>query len=148
MKSLFFFLLAFAGLASTGLHAQEAIALPSLTEALADEPMASTLSAALEAADFTTTLDAGSELILLAPTDDAFDALPEDVMTALMKSENVDVLRSILANHVVDGDSAVAADKLAMGESAAQKQIETGNGVIYLIDKVLIPEGFDPADLE
>ena len=71
MKSLFVLLLVFAGITSTGLHAQQE-ALSTISGTLAETPDASTLYAALEASDLLTELDGEGQYMLLAPSDEAF----------------------------------------------------------------------------
>ena len=62
-----------------------------------------TLAAALGAADLVATLQSEGPFTVFAPTDDAFAALPEGLVAALLLPENVDALKSILTYHVVSG---------------------------------------------
>ena len=62
-----------------------------------------TLVAALGAADLVGVLSEPGPFTVFAPTDDAFDELPEDLVTCLLEPDNVDALTSILAYHVVAG---------------------------------------------
>ena len=98
---------------------------------------------------------------VFAPTDEAFAALPEGTLEELMKPENREVLAAILTYHVVPGK--VTSDQIQSGEvstvqgstvnvtvedgmvmvddaKVVQPDIEAGNGVIHVIDKVILPE--------
>ena len=66
-------------------------------------PVHNTLEAAIKAAGLTSTLANSGPYTLFAPTDDAFAALPAGTLETLLKPENKDQLRSILAYHVVPG---------------------------------------------
>ena len=150
MKSLFVLLLVFSGLASSGLHAQSE-ELPTITDALQADGNTATLHAALDAADLLTALDEGGEVVLLAPTNDAFAALPEGVVEKLLEPQNSEALRTLLSHHVVAGGEDAAtmtSEKVSAGGAAAIGQVDCSNGTIYMVDKVLLPAGFDPATLE
>ncbi|MBT8419080.1 MAG: fasciclin domain-containing protein [Silicimonas sp.] len=122
----------------------------------------STLVAAVEAAGLVDTLKGEGPFTVFAPTDDAFAALPEGTVENLLKPENKDQLTAILTYHVVPGK--VMSGDLSDGMSATTVQgsdvmidldggvmveeanvvtadIETSNGVIHVIDKVILPEG-------
>jgi len=127
----------------------------------------STLVAAVQAADLVDTLSSDGPFTVFAPTNDAFDALPEGVLDALLLEENVDVLTSILTYHVVEGE--VTSDQVTDGDVATVEgqtvtlstengvmvneatvviaDVEASNGVIHAIDAVLIPPDVDPASL-
>ncbi len=119
-----------------------------------------TLVAAVEAAGLTETLNGKGPFTVFAPTDDAFAALPDGTVEDLLKPENKDQLVSILTYHVVPGavmsgdlsDGMMAttvqggdvtittADGVAVnGVTVVQADIEAENGVIHVIDKVLLP---------
>ena len=118
-----------------------------------------TLVAALQAADLVGTLQGEGPFTVFAPTDDAFDALPEGTVEALL--EDIPTLTAILLYHVVAGDVR-AADVVALdsavtvqGESVSISvegdnvrindalvviaDIVASNGVIHVIDAVLLP---------
>ena len=123
----------------------------------------STLVAAVQAADLVDTLKSEGPFTVFAPTDEAFAALPEGTVETLLKPENKDQLVAILAYHVIpskvmSGDIAgkeamvgtvqgsdldVNAMKGVMVNDAmvVSADIEASNGVIHVIDKVLIPQG-------
>ncbi len=118
-----------------------------------------TLVAAVQAADLVETLQGEGPFTVFAPTDDAFAALPEGAVESLL--EDIPALTSILLYHVVAGEVR-AADVVAI-ESAVTVQgesvsisvegdsvrinnslvviadIEASNGVIHVIDAVLLP---------
>jgi uncharacterized surface protein with fasciclin (FAS1) repeats len=120
-----------------------------------------TLAAALTAADLVDVLKGEGPFTVFAPTDDAFAALPEGTVESLLLPENKDQLISILTYHVVAG-RVLAADVVTL-ESAATvngqsvtisvsdagvkidnanvitTDIEASNGVIHVIDAVIIP---------
>ena len=118
-----------------------------------------TLVAAVKAADLVETLKGEGPFTVFAPTDDAFGKLPEGTVEALL--EDVPKLKSILLYHVVPG-KVMAADvvKLEAAETALRSEvaikvmgeevmvgnarvvitdIEASNGVIHVIDTVIIP---------
>jgi uncharacterized surface protein with fasciclin (FAS1) repeats len=126
-----------------------------------------TLTAAIGAAGLTDTLKGAGPFTVFAPTDDAFKALPAGAVDALLKPENKDVLTKILTYHVVAG-KVMAADvkagdvKTLEGETfkvttdggvkvndanVTSTDIATSNGVIHVLDKVLIPPSVDIAKL-
>lgn len=121
-----------------------------------------TLVAAVEAAGLVDTLKGEGPFTVFAPTDEAFAALPEGTIEELLKPENKDQLTAILTYHVVPGkvmstdltddmeattvqgsDVTIDLDNGVMVEEAnvVTADIETSNGVIHVIDKVILPEG-------
>ncbi|MEL7258242.1 MAG: fasciclin domain-containing protein [Pseudomonadota bacterium] len=121
-----------------------------------------TLVAAVQAADLVDTLKGEGPFTVFAPTDEAFAALPEGTVEDLLKPENKDKLTAILTYHVVPGK--VMSTDLSDGMTAATAQggdvtigttdgvtvnganvvnadIEASNGVIHVIDGVILPEG-------
>ena len=130
----------------------------------------STLVTAVEAAGMTEDLlDANANLTVFAPTNDAFDALPDGALDELLADP--DALANVLAYHVypdtVDSATAIALDgnsiTMLNGESVAVSvvdgnlfvndaqvvaaDVEASNGIIHVIDQVLIPTGVDSAEL-
>lgn len=66
----------------------------------------STLLAAIQAADLTSTLqESSASITVLAPTNAAFDKLPEGALEELLKPENIEQLQKLLQYHVVNTDS-------------------------------------------
>ena len=121
-----------------------------------------TLAAALEAAGLVETLKGKGPFTVFAPTDAAFAKLPAGTVENLLKPENRDKLRAILTYHVVAG-KVMAADvtkmtsgKTVQGSSVkiavsggkvmidnatvAQADVAASNGVIHVIDTVLMPK--------
>ena len=150
MKYILLSLLAFAGVftfASSGLHAQSEASEATIGATLAEEGTASTLLAALDAAELTSTLKAEGDFVLLAPTNDAFAALPKGTVQALLQPENAAVLRELLMYHLVpDAEGApttAAAGKLRDTEATATRSLDCTNGTVYLIDRVLLPPDLD-----
>lgn len=82
----------------------------------------STLVAAVKAADLVETLSSEGPFTVFAPTNDAFDALPEGTVATLLEPENKSQLASILTYHVVAGDIK-AADVLGLIEKNDGKAI-------------------------
>jgi transforming growth factor-beta-induced protein len=124
-----------------------------------------TLVAAVQAAELVDTLKGEGPFTVFAPTDDAFAALPAGTVEELVKPENKQKLTDILLYHVVSG-SVMAADVTALtsaatvlGKDVAVKvdmgnvyineakviitDIATSNGVIHVIDAVLLPPAED-----
>ncbi len=121
-----------------------------------------TLVAAVQAAGLVETLKGEGPFTVFAPTDEAFAALPEGTVESLLEEENRDQLQSILTYHVVSGkimaEDAMAADSATTVQgqdltittmdgsvmiddaTVIQADIETSNGVIHVIDSVLMPE--------
>ncbi|OOY06624.1 fasciclin domain-containing protein [Thioclava sp. F28-4] len=120
-----------------------------------------TLVAAVQAAGLVETLKGEGPFTVFAPTDEAFAALPEGTVDDLLKPENKDTLTSILTYHVVPGkvmsgdlsdgmmaetvqgsEITVKTDPAVMVDEASvtQADIEASNGVIHVIDKVIMPE--------
>jgi transforming growth factor-beta-induced protein len=121
-----------------------------------------TLAAALGAADLVDTLKGEGPFTVFAPTDDAFAKLPEGTVESLLLPENLEQLKSILLYHVVSG-KVMAADVVTLtsadtvsGEAVSIKvedgkvylndtveviitDVEASNGVIHVIDSVLLP---------
>jgi len=120
-----------------------------------------TLVAALKAADYVTSVAASGPLTVFAPTNAAFDKLPEGTVENLVKPENVDTLREILKYHVTT--SAIQPDWLKDGQKLwmanggkttvhlkdgklvsindanITAEIPAENGMLYIIDTVLLP---------
>ena len=127
-----------------------------------------TLVAAIEAAGLVETLQGEGPFTVFAPTDEAFAALPEGVLDALLLEENLEVLQQILTYHVVAGEVLAAdvttgdvatvegstiaievGDQVTLNGTATvvTTDVEASNGVIHVIDQVILPEGVDPAAL-
>jgi len=121
-----------------------------------------TLVAAVKAAGLVETLKGPGPFTVFAPTDEAFAKLPAGTLETLLKPENKAQLRSILLYHAVSGkvmsDAVVklSSAKTVEGHSIAIKTVNgdvmvnnshvtkadivASNGVIHVIDTVLLPE--------
>jgi uncharacterized surface protein with fasciclin (FAS1) repeats len=120
-----------------------------------------TLVAAVEAAGLVDTLKGDGPFTVFAPTDEAFAALPAGTVEDLLKPENLDQLTAILTYHVVPGKvmstdltnnmmapTVQGSDLTIMteggvtvnGANVTTADIETSNGVIHVIDAVIIPK--------
>jgi uncharacterized surface protein with fasciclin (FAS1) repeats len=122
---------------------------------------AKTLAAAVTAAGLVQTLQGEGPFTVFAPTDAAFAAIQKDVDT-LLKPENKAKLTDILTYHVVSGKTLAAGlhdgqelttvqggklkvsikgDKVMIGEAhVTTANVEASNGVVHVIDKVLMPK--------
>lgn len=120
-----------------------------------------TLVAAVQAAGLVEVLKGDGPFTVFAPTDEAFAALPEGTVENLLKPENKDQLVAVLTYHVVPGkimsaDIAGATTAVASVQGAelsvdatdgvrvdnaivVTADIETTNGVIHVIDQVVLP---------
>ncbi|WOD40730.1 fasciclin domain-containing protein [Nodosilinea sp. E11] len=140
---------------------QPATAELSIAEIAASGEDFTILTAAIEAAGLTEVLNNSDlSVTVFAPTDAAFEALPEGTLEALLLPENRDQLTQLLTYHVVDGE--VRSTDLADGEvetisgspvmvmvgdeavtineaNVVMADIEASNGVIHVIDAVLMP---------
>ena len=116
-----------------------------------------TLVAAVKAADLVETLKGEGPFTVFAPTDKAFSALPADTLENLLKPESKRRLTAILTYHVVSGKilsgdllklsgvKTVQGQRASMGLAidgarVTQADIVCSNGVIHVIDAVILPE--------
>ena len=127
----------------------------------------STLVAALSAAGLVETLQGAGPFTVFAPSDDAFAALPAGLLEKLLLPENVAVLTSILTYHVVSG-TVMSADIMAgdvptvegstvaldtaygvtvNGATVTTADVAASNGVIHVIDAVMVPPTVDLSKL-
>ena len=120
-----------------------------------------TLVAALEAADLVSALKGEGPYTVFAPTDEAFAALPEGTVETLLMPENKDQLVAVLTYHVIPGKvmsgdiagqtlevASLQGDTIAIDATngvmvddaqVTAADIEATNGVIHVIDKVILP---------
>lgn len=121
----------------------------------------STLVTALKTAGLVDTLNGAGPFTVFAPTDAAFAKLPAGTVESLLKPENLDQLRAILTYHVVPGRvgsadvvklssaTTVQGSDLAIrvmngkvkidGATVVTPDIQASNGVIHVIDTVILP---------
>lgn len=120
-----------------------------------------TLLAAVKAADLEATLRDGGPYTVFAPTDEAFAKLPAGTVESLLEPQNKDKLKAILTYHVVPGavmsteavklksaktvngkelmlDASSGSLKVGSGK-VAKADIAASNGVIHVVDTVLLP---------
>ena len=121
----------------------------------------STLVAAVQAADLVDTLKGEGPFTVFAPTDEAFAALPAGTVENLLKPENKNKLTAVLTYHVVPGKvmsgdlsdgmtaTTVQGSDVTIGTTdgvsvdgakVVQADIEASNGVIHVIDSVILPK--------
>lgn len=131
-----------------------------ISEIAAGSDSFTTLTTALEVAGLTDTLSGEGPFTVFAPTDEAFAALPEGTLEQLLQPENRALLVEILTYHVVEGsvmsgDLSTAEVPSVEGRSinvtvdegsvrvnsanVVQADIEASNGVIHVIDQVILP---------
>ena len=134
---------------------------PDIVDIASQNDQFSTLVAAVSAAGLVDTLKGDGPFTVFAPTNDAFAALPAGTVETLLLPENKDQLVAVLTYHVVPG--AVTSDQLAGqrlsvdtvqgssvhidgrngvkvdGANVVAADIIASNGVIHVIDKVILP---------
>lgn len=120
-----------------------------------------TLGKALEAAELTNVLKGAGPYTVFAPTDAAFEKLPKGTLENWLKPENKAELISVLKYHVLPGRTSAAevekmsAPKMMQGQTASvrtegnkltigganvtERDISSSNGVIHIIDAVIVP---------
>jgi uncharacterized surface protein with fasciclin (FAS1) repeats len=139
----------------------EPMAEPNIVEIAVGNPDFSTLVAALQAAGLVDALAGEGPFTVFAPTNAAFAALPAGTLDMLLLPENKDKLAAILTYHVVPG-KVMAADVVTLTEATSLEgdsiaisvsdgavmvdganvvatDIEASNGVIHVIDAVILP---------
>ena len=144
-----------------------------IVEIAVEDGRFTTLVGAVQAADLAETLSGEGPFTVFAPTDDAFAALPEGTLDSLLLPENKQQLTDILLYHVIPGEVMAAdvagldgqmADTALAGKQIGVKvdmgnvylnedvkviitDIVASNGVIHVIDAVLLPSS-DEATVE
>jgi uncharacterized surface protein with fasciclin (FAS1) repeats len=119
-----------------------------------------TLVAAVQAAELENVLVNAGPLMVFAPTNEAFAALPEGTVEDLLKPENKDALANILKYHVTPGNYSkdflkkfkklgqanngyvqieVIDGEPFIGGAKILASVPAGNGIVHVIDKVLLP---------
>ncbi len=121
-----------------------------------------TLVAAVQAADLVDVLKSDGPFTVFAPTNDAFAALPPGTVESLLEAENKDQLVAVLTYHVLEGkvmSGDIAGQVLEVptvqgstvdidatdgvtidGATVIIADIAASNGVIHVIDAVIVPE--------
>ncbi|MDG2093849.1 MAG: CIA30 family protein [Phycisphaerales bacterium] len=137
------------------------LAQPSIPELAVQSGRLDTLVTAVQTADLLETLAGEGPFTVFAPSDEAFARIDQNTLTTLLQEPGHETLRRILAHHVVAGefDAAdlvgrdsietlagttltleVARDRLLVGDSVVESaDIDASNGVVHIIDRVLLP---------
>ncbi len=123
-------------------------------------PDHTTLVAAVQAAELENALVNAGPLMVFAPTNEAFAALPEGTVDDLLKPENKEKLAFILKHHVTPGNYSkdflkkfkklgqasndyvtveVKGEDVYIGGAKIIASIPAGNGIIHVVDKVILP---------
>lgn len=133
---------------------------PNVLDIAIGSPDHTTLVAAVQAAELENVLVNAGPLMVFAPTNEAFDALPEGTVENLLKPENKDALANILKYHVTPGNYSkdflkkfkklgqandqnvmveVKGDEVYIGGAKILASIPAGNGIVHVVDKVILP---------
>ncbi len=133
---------------------------PNVLQIAMGSPDHTTLVAAVQAANLENSLVNAGPLMVFAPTNEAFNALPAGTVEDLLKPENKDALANILKYHVTPGNYSkeflkkfkklgqansqdvmieVKGDDVYVGGALIIASIPAGNGIVHVIDKVLLP---------
>ncbi len=135
---------------------------PTVLEIAMDTPTFSTLVQAVQAAGLVDALSGDGPFTILAPTNDAFDALPEGMLASVMG--NPERLRTLLGYHVIEGESFSIDDihtradgleeqltssgllplnngelGITIGGAGLVSAIQASNGSIVVVDRVIMP---------
>ena len=133
---------------------------PNVLQIAIGSPDHSTLVAAVQAAELENALVNAGPLMVFAPTNEAFAALPAGTVEDLLKPENKDALANILKYHVTAGNYSkeflmkfkklgqandqnatveVVGDDVLVGGAKILASVPAGNGIVHVVDKVMLP---------
>ncbi|MCK5441969.1 MAG: fasciclin domain-containing protein [Maribacter sp.] len=133
---------------------------PNVLNIAIGSPDHTTLVAAVQAAGLENSLVNAGPLMVFAPTNAAFDALPEGTVSDLLKPENKGALANILKYHVTPGNYSkeflkkfkklgqannqnvaveVKDGEVYVGGAKIIGSVKAGNGIVHVIDKVMLP---------
>lgn len=133
---------------------------PNILQIAIGSPDHTTLVAAVQAAGLENSLVNAGPLMVFAPTNAAFDALPAGTVEELLKPENKEKLALILKNHVTPGNYTkdflkkfkkvgqasnqnvpveVEGDEVYIGGAKIMASVPAGNGIVHIVDKVILP---------
>lgn len=133
---------------------------PNVLQIAIGSPDHTTLVAAVQAANLENALVNAGPLMVFAPTNAAFDALPEGTVENLLKPENKSALANILKHHVTAGNYdkeflkkfkklgqandqdarvEVKGDEVYVEGAKIVASIPAGNGIVHVVDKVILP---------
>jgi len=133
---------------------------PNVLQIAIGSPDHTTLVAAVQAAQLENVLVNAGPLMVFAPTNEAFAALPAGTVEDLLKPENKDALANILKFHVTAGNYSkdflkkfkklgqandqnttveVKGDDVFIGGAKIIASIPAGNGIVHVVDRVMLP---------
>ncbi|MRI00712.1 fasciclin domain-containing protein [Kriegella sp. EG-1] len=133
---------------------------PNVLQIAIGSPDHTTLVAAVQAASLENALVNAGPLMVFAPTNEAFDALPAGTVEDLLKPENKVALANILKHHVTAGNYSkdflkkfkklgqandqnaiveVKGEDVYVGGAKILASIPAGNGIVHVVDKVILP---------
>jgi len=133
---------------------------PNVLQIAIGSPDHTTLVAAVQAAELENALVNAGPLMVFAPTNAAFDALPPGTVEDLLKPENKAALANILKHHVTAGNYdkeflkkfkkigqandqnvivEVKGDDVCVGGAKIIGSVKAGNGIVHVVDKVILP---------
>lgn len=133
---------------------------PNILNIAVKSPDHTTLVAAVQAADLENALVNAGPLMVFAPTNEAFDALPAGTVEDLLRPENKEALANILKFHVTPGKYEkdflkkfkklgqandqnvpveVKGDDVYVGGARIIASVPASNGIIHVVDKVMLP---------
>ncbi len=139
---------------------EDDVSKPTVLSIAISSPDHTTLVAAVQAAELENVLVNTGPLMVFAPTNEAFDALPEGTVENLLKPENKEALANILKHHVTPGNYSkeflkkfkklgqadnqnttveVIGDDVFVGGAKIIASIPAGNGIVHVVDKVILP---------
>lgn len=135
-----------------------------VVDVAASEQSLSTLTSVIQEAGLAETLQQDGPYTVFAPSNQAFDAIPQETRERLLQPENREALRQILSYHVVPGQ--LAANELESGQIATvagepvnvqvdqaanqvrvneatvtQPNLQASNGVVHIVDRIILPPG-------
>ncbi len=134
---------------------------PNVLQIAMKSPDHTTLVAAVQAASLENVLVNAGPLMVFAPTNEAFAALPAGTVEELLKPENKQKLATILKHHVTAGNYdknflknfkklgqaddtsvkvEVKGDDVYIGGAKILASVKAGNGIVHVVDKVILPE--------
>jgi len=134
---------------------------PNVLQIAMGSPDHTTLVAAVQAAELENALVNAGPLMVFAPTNEAFAALPPGTVENLLKPENKEALANILKYHVTPGNYTkdflkkfkklgqannqdvkveVIGDDVYVGGAKIIGSVNAGNGIVHIVDKVILPE--------
>ncbi len=148
-----------AGVPTSGPGSVEGMAGDPVATAASNNPLLTTLTAAVTEAGLVDTLNSAEALTVFAPTDDAFAKIAEKDLNALLADK--EALTTVLTHHVVAGQlspedvagehETLAGDMItvegsgedftAEGAAVVCGNVSTANATVYVIDTVMMPQG-------